>query len=303
MRKKIILIGGPTGVGKTKLGILCANKFNGEIISTDSIAIYKHLDIGSAKPNKEEQKMAVHHQIDIVEPNSEYSVSNFVEQTRKIIDDLISKNKLPILVGGTGLFMKSLLYPYNFGGSDKNEEIRKKYTKMADENSNEFVYNILKEIDPISASKIHSNDLKRVVRAIEIYETTGKPKSNNEEGQSLYDFMLIFLNGDRTEIYNRINERVDNMINLGLEDEIKTLIKDYGLTRENQSMQGIGYKEWFDYFDGKISYEELIEKIKINSRHYAKRQITWFKAMPKVREYNYKNVDKITADIEEFLSK
>ena len=302
MKKKIILIGGPTGVGKTALGIKLANLFNGEIISCDSIAIYKHLDIGSAKPTKQEQSEAIHHQIDIVEPTDEYSVAEYVSNTRKLIDEITSKNKLPIIVGGTGLYMKALLFPYEFMQSSKNEEIRQKYETLAKLNGKEYVYNYLKQIDSESASKLHPNDLKRVIRAIEIFETTGKKKINECNKESLYDFHLIFLNGDRSEIYSKINKRVDLMISNGLETEVKDLIKNYGLTRDNQSMQGIGYKEWFDYFENKCSFEELVDKIKLNSRHYAKRQITWFKQMPNVLEYNYKDVDLILSGVKKFLN-
>lgn len=302
MKNKIILIGGPTGVGKTALGIKLANMFNGEIISCDSIAIYKYLDIGSAKPTKEEQSMVIHHQIDIVNPNDEYSVAEFVQSTRKLIEEIISRNKVPIIVGGTGLYMKALLFPYEFMNSSKNEEIRHKYENMAKEFGKEYVYNYLKQIDSESALKLHSNDLKRVIRAIEIYETTGKKKVNNCNKESLYDFHLIFLNGDRNEIYSKINKRVDLMIAGGLQNEVESLIKNFNLSKDNQSMQGIGYKEWFDYFDNKISKQQLIDNIKINSRHYAKRQITWFKQMPDVLEYNYKDVNQIILGVKRFLN-
>lgn len=303
MKQKIILIGGPTGVGKTKLGILLANKYNGEVISCDSIAIYKGLDIGSAKPTKDEQKQAVHHQIDIIEPNQDYSVAEYVKQTRNLINQIVSRGKLPIIVGGTGLFMKALLFPYEFSNSQKDQTIRDKYTNLAIEHGNEYVYDILKQLDPESAEKLHPNDSKRIIRAIEIFETTGTKKINNCNQESLYDYHLIFLNGNRTEIYDRINQRVDFMIKGGLQAEIEGLMNDYNLTRDNQSMQAIGYKEWFDFFENKIDYSELIDKIKTNSRHYAKRQITWFKAMPKVKEYNYKNLDKILLDVDLFLTK
>ena len=302
MEKKIVCIGGPTGVGKTALAITLAQKFNGEIISCDSIAIYKHLDIGSAKPTALEQQQAVHHMIDIVEPNNEYSVAEYVETARKLIDDITSRNKLPIVVGGTGLFMKALLFPYEFMNSSKNLEIREKYEKLAKEKGCNYVYDILKNIDPESSEKLHPNDLKRVIRAIEIFETTGNKKVNNSDNKSLYDYFLILLNGDRQEIYDRINLRVDIMLKNGLENEIRNLIKTYGLTRENQSMQGIGYKEWFDYFDEKINFEQLVYNIKINSRHYAKRQLTWFRAMPNVLEFNYKNVDKIIDNVYNFIN-
>ncbi len=302
MKNKIICIGGPTAVGKTALAIKLANLYNGEIISCDSIAIYKELDIGSAKPTLEEQKMAIHHQINIVDPDKDYSVYDYVLSTRKIIDDIINRGKLPIIVGGTGLFMKAVLFPYDFSDNSKDLLVRQKYEELAEKNGNLYVYNKLKEIDPESAEKLHPNDVKRVIRALEIYETSGEKKVNNSKLIPLYDYFLIFLNGERKKLYERINLRVEKMLENGLEQEVKNLIKKYNLTEKNQSMQGIGYKEWFDYFNGKITYDQLIYNIKINSRHYAKRQITWFKAMLNVKEYDYNNVDLITKDVYNFIN-
>ncbi len=302
MKNKIICIGGPTAVGKTALAIKLANLYNGEIISCDSIAIYKELDIGSAKPTLEEQKMAIHHQINIVEPDKDYSVYDYVLSTRKIIDDIINRGKLPIIVGGTGLFMKAVLFPYDFSDNSKDLLVRQKYEELAEKNGNLYVYNKLKEIDPESAEKLHPNDVKRVIRALEIYETSGEKKVNNSKLIPLYDYFLIFLNGERKKLYDRINFRVEKMLEHGLETEVRNLIKNYNLTEKNQSMQGIGYKEWFDYFSGKITYDQLIYNIKINSRHYAKRQITWFKAMLNVKEYDYNNIDLITKDVYNFIS-
>lgn len=302
MKKKILLIGGPTAVGKTKLGITCANLFNGEIISADCEQIYKKLDIGSAKPTNLEQSQAKHHLIDILEPTENFSVADFKQRATNIIDNLTSQNKLPIIVGGTGLYLKALLYPFEFGGSQKDDDIRTKYNNLVVEKGNEYVYNLLKRVDEKSAEKLHPNDIKRVIRALEIYDITGKPKSSQHlELESEYDFKLIFLNDDRKVLYDRINARVDEMLALGLEQEVKNLIKS-GVTRNNQSMQGIGYREFFDYFDNKISYKQLVEQIKQDSRNYAKRQITWFRHMQNCSEHSINNLENIIFEIKNWLN-
>ena len=304
VKPKIICIGGPTGVGKTALAIKLANIFDGEIISCDSIAIYRHLNIGSAKPTMEERQMAVHHMIDIKEPNENYSVAEYMQDAKKIIDEILSKGKLPIVVGGTGLYMKGLLFPLELGKSEKDEKIREKYRKIADEKGGHYLLEYLRSIDPKSAEKLHDKDIIRIIRAIEIFEVTGKKKSQYVTPlESEFDYKLIFLTDDRKTLYERIDKRVDSMFDLGLEEEVKNLINSFSLNRQNQSMGGIGYKEFFDYFDKKISKEKLLDAIKQNSRHYAKRQITWFKAMPNVETYDCKNQQKIIDDVKHFLDK
>lgn len=304
VKPKIICIGGPTGVGKTSLAIKLANLFDGEIVSCDSIAIYKHLNIGSAKPTPEEQSQAKHYMIDIREPNQEFSMAEYRQEAKAVIQDILSRGKLPIVVGGTGLYMKGLLFPMELGKSEKSDEIREKYKKIAEEKGGQYLLDYLAKIDAESASKLHAKDIIRIIRAIEIFELTGKTKSSfKTQMESEFDYMLIFLNDDRQKLYERINLRVDKMLEMGLFDEIKKLVKDFGLTRENQSMQGIGYKEFFDYFDGIVNFEQLVENIKQDSRHYAKRQNTWFKAMPNVKEYDCHNVEKIIFDAKEFLAR
>lgn len=298
MKTKLICIGGPTGVGKTALAIELANKFDGEIISCDSIAIYKGLDIGSAKPTKEEQAQAKHYMIDVVEPDKEFSVAEYCEMASKIIDDIASRGRVPIVVGGTGLYMKCLLFDMALGNGEKSDETREKYKLFLKEKGKEELYKYLEKIDPQSAKEIHPNDTKKVIRAIEIFETTGKPKSEyKSEPECNYDYYLIYLNTDRKVLYERIDKRVDKMFELGLENEVKNL----NLKPENQSMQAIGYKEFFDYFDGKIDHNQLVELIKQNSRHYAKRQLTWFKKMPNVHEYDYCDKQNIFEEINKFL--
>lgn len=299
--KKLLIIAGPTAVGKTSFGIKCANMFNGEIISADCEQIYHGLNIGSAKPTKEEQNMAKHHLIDCVSPQDSFSVAEFKQQAQSVINYLQEKNKLPIVVGGTGLYIQSLLFPMQLGNSQKNENIRQKYDDLAQKYGKEYVFDLLKKVDIKSAEKLHPNDLKRVVRALEIYDLTGKPKSEQRiDRKSEYDYKLVFLNDDRDALYDRINARVEQMFDAGLEQEVKSLLSQ-GITKQNQCMQGIGYKEFFDYFDGLITKKTLIEKIKQNSRNYAKRQITWFRHMPKAEEYNTKEQQKILQDISLWL--
>lgn len=304
MRKqKLVLIGGPTGVGKTALAIILANLFDGEIISCDSVAIYKHLDIGSAKPDNIEQSQAKHHLIDIKEPNEDYSTAEFRQDAEKVIEELSQKNKLPIICGGTGLYMKTLLFPLELGNSDRSDEIRNKYKALAEKHGNDYVLDLLRQVDEESASKLHAKDLKRIIRALEIFELTGKKKSSFQtQLESKYDYMLIFLNDERSQLYERINRRVDIMLNNGLVEEVRHLVEDLGVSKDCLSMSAIGYKEVLEYLENKVSYEEMSEKIKLNSRHYAKRQLTWFKAMPNVKEYNCKNIDAIVADVKSFLN-
>ena len=300
-KQKLLVIAGPTAVGKTKLGIECAKLFNGEIISADCMQVYKKLDIGTAKASPDEQVQAVHHMIDFVDPKENFDVAQFKEKATELIKDIASRGKLPIVVGGTGMYIESLLYPFEFCNSEKNEQIRCKYKNLLEEKGNQYVYDLLVKIDPISSQKLHPNDTKRVIRALEIYDTTGIPKSEQVQQKiSDYDFKLLFLNTDRKVLYDRINKRVDIMLSLGLENEVKSLVAE-GITKENQCFQGIGYREFFDYFDNKISYDELIEKIKQDSRNYAKRQITWFRHMNSAEEVDITNLNDILKSVEIWL--
>ena len=300
-KQKLLVIAGPTAVGKTKLGIECAKLFNGEIISADCMQVYKKLDIGTAKASQDEQTQAVHHMIDFVDPKENYDVAQFKVQATNLIKDISSRGKLPIVVGGTGMYIESLLYPFEFCNSEKNEQIRSNYKNLLEEKGNQYVYDLLVKIDPKTAQKLHPNDTKRVIRALEIFDTTGIPKSEQvQEKISDYDFKLLFLNTDREVLYDRINKRVDVMLSQGLENEVKSLIAQ-GITKENQCFQGIGYREFFDYFENKISYDELVNKIKQDSRNYAKRQITWFRHMDKAEEVDIKNLNDILKSVEIWL--
>ena len=268
---KVLAIVGPTAVGKTEFGIKCANTFNGEIISGDSIQIYKGLDIGSAKPTKEELSKAKHHLIDIKEPTDSYSVKEFQDLGREKIDNIYKDSKLPIIVGGTGLYIKASLYDYKFF----EEEFK---DNQYEDLSNEQLYSLLKEKDPKALESIHINNRKRLVRAINVYEKHNKGISeikDNQEHKPIYDCLIIGLTAPRDILYNRIDSRIDLMIKDGLVDEIKGLL-DKGITFDNQCMQAIGYKEFKDYFENNKSLEECIEQVKTNSHHFAKRQYTFF---------------------------
>lgn len=273
---KVIVIVGPTSVGKTKMGVELAKKINGEVISGDSMQIYRGMDIGTAKVTVEEMENIPHHLIDIKDPDEPYSVKDFQEAVRACIAKITARHKIPIIVGGTGLYIKAALYDYEFNESDIDHDVFKEKYK---EYTNLELHEYLKSIDEKSAQQLHYNNRQRVLRAIEIYELSGKKKSDILDEQKhicLYDACFIGLTLDREILYKRINERVDKMNDAGLEDEVRALYQQ-GYQRHMQSMKAIGYKEWFDYFEGQISKEKVLETIKKNSRNYAKRQYTWFK--------------------------
>ncbi|MBR2322119.1 MAG: tRNA (adenosine(37)-N6)-dimethylallyltransferase MiaA [Clostridia bacterium] len=291
MKPEIIIICGPTASGKSALAIKLAKTLNTEIISADSLAIYKHLDIGTAKPTSYEQSLVKHHLIDVVEPTSSFSVSDYESLALPIVNDLISKGKTPIICGGTGFYINSILYKLGYGQVEGNLEIRNKYINMAKTQGVDAVYEVLQSVDKKATEKIHKNDIVRVVRALEIYFSTGKRKSDqNDKLEPRYSYLAFAPNFDRQELYSRIDKRVDIMMESGLVDEVKSLI-DMGIDKNNQCMQGIGYKETFDALvSGDLS--GLSDLIKINSRHYAKRQITFFK---RLEGLNYVNSNKDVA--------
>ena len=284
MKNKILIIAGPTAVGKTNLSIKLAKELNGEIVSTDSMQIYKYMDIGSAKITKDEMDGIQHHMIDVVDPSVPFSVAEYNESASKCIEDILSRGKLPILVGGTGLYINSLTCNMNFTEAESDNEYRKELEKLADEKGNEYIHELLKDIDPISYKEIHFNNRKRVIRALEVFKLTNKPFSSFNAGNDFYncqyDVRYYVINMDRAKLYDRINLRVDIMLEQGLIDECIKL-KNMGYNSLMQSMQGIGYKEVFYYLDNKISYTESVEMIKQGSRNYAKRQLTWFRRDPR----------------------
>lgn len=275
--QKVLAIAGATASGKSKAAVELAKKLNGEIISMDSMQIYKHMDIGTAKVTLQEMENIPHHMIDIVEPNMPFSVSDFVKLAKDKINEITARGKLPILAGGTGLYFESLIYPFNFGGAKSDDDIKNNLYKQLEQFGAEYLHKKLMEIDPIDGAKIHPNNTKRLIRALEIYEITGNTKTNNSTNkQLLYDLDMYVLDWDREILYDRIEKRVQIMFDNGLQKEIENLLK-VGITFDMQSMQGIGYKEFASYFDGKCSLDDVKNAIILNSRHYAKRQITWFK--------------------------
>lgn len=271
----VLCIVGPTAVGKTKMSIELAKQLNGEIISGDSMQIYRGMDIGTAKATMDERQGIPHHLIDEKNPDEPYSVAAFQQTVRAKMEEIKSRGKLPIIVGGTGLYIKSVLYDYEFAGESESKEVDEaKYGHL----SNEELHAKLAAVDEAGAKDIHPNNRKRVIRALEIYETSGVKKSEmieKQEHKMIYDACLIGLTDDRNVLYDRINKRVDTMYETGLVEEVKALF-DEGIPAESQSIRAIGYKELYDYFKGLISLEESKELIKRNSRRYAKRQYTWF---------------------------
>ena len=273
-KPKIVVICGPTASGKTALGIQVAQQANGEIISSDSMQIYKDMDIGTAKPTEEERAQAVHHLVDFVSPDERYSVADFKKDATKKIEDILSRGKLPIIVGGTGLYVNSLIHNIEYKEEITDIEYRNELEKV----DLETLYKQAMEIDPEAATRVSQNDRKRITRILEIYHTTGKTKTQMEaesRQEVKYDYKIFVLTPERDKLYERINLRVDLMMQAGLVDEVRELLKKY--KEFPTAMQGLGYKEVKEYLDGEITEEEMIEKIKQESRHYAKRQLTWFR--------------------------
>lgn len=279
MKPKVIVICGPTASGKTALSIQLAKEINGEIISADSMQIYKYMDIGSAKVTKEEMQGIKHYMLDVVEPNKRYSVAEYKLEAEKCIEEILSRNKTPIVIGGTGLYIDALIYGIEFSDIKIDEEYRKYLTNLCEKEGLEKLYNMAVEIDPQAMKIISNNDKKRIMRVLEIYHETGKTKTEQEiesrKNEVKYDYKVFAINWDREKLYERINKRVDIMIEQGLIEEVKDLLSKY----ENMptAIQGLGYKEVKEYLDGDLTKEEMIEKLKMETRRYAKRQFTWFK--------------------------
>ena len=276
-KPEVIVICGPTASGKTGLSIELAKKINGEIISGDSMQIYKEMDIGTAKVTREEMQGIKHYLIDIIEPNQRYSVAEFKKDAEKAIEEIINKGKTPIVVGGTGLYIDSLIYGIEYQNIKLDEEYRKKLEKEAEEGLDNL-YEKAKKIDPEAMKKISPNDKKRIIRVLEIYKATGKTKTQQEEEsrkELKYDYKVFAINMEREKLYERINKRVDLMLQQGLIEEVEKITEKYN--EFPTAMQGFGYKEVVEYLENKTTKEEMIEKIKMETRRYAKRQITWFK--------------------------
>lgn len=307
MNNIIIVLVGPTAVGKTYVSIELAKLFNAEIISADSMQIYKGMDIGTAKITENEKQGIPHHMIDIINPDECYSVSDFKYESEKIIDNIIAENKMPIIVGGSGLYVNSLIYDLDFGNTKSDNEVRDYYTNMYHEHGEDILYDKLKEIDPTAADKIHKNNVKRVIRALEVHAVTGKKFSDlstdiRKKGNK-YDYILIGLSMDRKILYERINNRVDKMISDGLIAEVRKLVnKGYG--KNLTSMKGIGYKEIIDYLECNTNLEEAVDILKRNTRRFAKRQFTWFLRDNTVKWFDIsstKDIDSTVNDIYKYI--
>ena len=295
--QKIIIITGFTGSGKSGLAIDIAKKYNGEIISCDSVQIYKGLDIGSAKVTQQEMQGIKHHLIDILKPDQEYSVGQFVQDCQTAINDIVLRGKLPILVGGTGLYIKSLLQGYNFSGADKNLEFRQNLANLAEKHGKQYVWDMLNNVDPVRASGVHPNNLKRVIRYLEVCQF-GNGQTTTKSVLDGYDTLCIGIVEDRDLIYDKIDKRVDIMLDQGLKQEVETLLKQ-GVNPDANCMNTIGYREMIEHLRGEIDYQRCVELIKQHTRNYCKRQLTFMKTMP---ELILANITEAKQKIEEFLN-
>lgn len=295
--KKVVIITGLTGSGKSSLAVKLAKEFNGEIISADSVQIYKGLDIGSAKEDLKTRQEIKHYLIDIKDFNETYNVGEFIEDTKNAINEIMAKDKLPIIVGGTGMYIKALIEGYSLGETSANIELREKYQQLAERKGNIAVWNILNELNPERAKAVHFNNLKRVIRYIEI-ETNHQEIQKTESILSNFDVINLGIIADREEIYNKINKRVEIMLEKGLENEVISLIKQ-GATSDMQAFNSIGYKEWFDYFNGTQTKETTIELIKQHTRNYCKRQLTFLKT---IKNLDICNLSEAEQKIRSFIN-
>ena len=294
-KKPLIILTGPTAAGKTSLSIELAKSIGGEIISADSMQVYKKMDIGTAKIRPEEMQGVPHYLIDELDPSEEFNVVAFVEKSKEAMKKIYAAGHIPIIVGGTGFYIQALLYDIDFSQHEDKESYRKELEQLAKEKGKEYLYEILKKKDPEYATITHCNNVKKVIRALEYYKETGKKLSEHNEEQrqkeSPYNFAYFVLYHDREELYDRINRRVDLMMEEGLLFEVESLIKE-GYTKNLVSMQGLGYKEFFDYFDGRMTLEDTVDKIKKDTRHFAKRQLTWFRREKEVIWLNKKEYEQ-----------
>lgn len=280
VERPLVILTGPTAVGKTALSIALAKAINGEIVSADSMQVYRHMDIGSAKITAEEMAGVPHHLIDVLEPTEAFNVVIFQKLAKEAIEEIYDRGRIPILVGGTGFYIQAVLYDIDFTENDEDTALRKELEALAENEGAEALYDRLKAVDPASCENIHAHNVKRVIRALEFYEKTGQPISAHNEAQrqnvSPYRFAYFVLNDKREEIYSRINRRVEQMVKAGLVEEVRRL-KEMGCTKDMVSMQGLGYKEILRYLAGELTLEEAVTLIQRDTRHFAKRQLTWFR--------------------------
>jgi len=305
LEREVIVIVGPTCSGKTNLSLKLSQLIPSEIISADSRQIYKYLDIGTAKPSKNQLKKATHHLIDILDPSENYDASLFEKDAEKIIDEIFKKNKTPIIVGGSGLYIKALIDGI-FGTADKDEEYRKELHQKRKEYGNELLYKELKKVDPESAAKMLPQNWKRVMRALEVFHTSGQPiwkhhQRQSSEKENKYLFRQFGLNWDRNILYENIDKRVDEMIANGFVDEVKNIL-EIGHDNNLNSLNTVGYKEIIQHLDGKISLERAIELIKRNTRHYAKRQMTWFRKDKRIYWFDVNELTELDQFAEQIVA-
>lgn len=283
-KPRLLVLLGPTAVGKTNLSLQLAERWNGEIISGDSMQVYRGMDIGTAKATPEERALVPHHLIDILDPDDPFSVAEFQQRAARLIAEIDGRGKLPMLVGGTGLYIESLCYGFEFVDAESDETFRRELNEYAEAYGDEALHKRLSEADPATAERLHPNDRRRIIRALEVHKMTGKPLSQHLAGQkkeSPYECCFIGLTMDRDKLYRRIEQRIDAMLEAGLVEEVRRLLRA-GYTRDLVSMQGLGYKEIAAYVEGELSLEEATVLLKKSTRHFAKRQLSWFRHMPDI---------------------
>lgn len=299
----LVVIVGPTAVGKTEVGIRLARKIDGEVISGDSMQVYRHMDIGTAKPSAQEMAGVPHYMIDVISPGEEFNVAKFQEMVESYIEMIVKKGKIPILVGGTGLYVRSVIDDYDFSPPGGNDSLRAGLLRTAREKGNEFLFRMLEKVDPATALKIHPHDTRRLVRALEVYQAMGRPISEFQyvtgNSKPKYNLAYFGLFMDRQRLYQKIEKRVDSMVEKGLVNEVSALVKmGYGL--QNTSMQALGYKEILFYFRGLCTLAEAVDLIKRNTRRFAKRQMTWFRRDSRISWYDvekYESLEEIANEI------
>lgn len=304
--KPLIILTGPTAVGKTALSIGLAKAVDGEIISADSMQVYRKMNIGTAKIEPSEMQGVRHHLIDILDPGEEFNVVLFKRYALEAMEDIYSRGKIPVIVGGTGFYIQALLYDIDFEDNDNDMSYREELQRLAAEKGNSYIHDMLSKVDPESAEKIHENNVKRVIRALEFYRKTGMKISEHNETEaqkeSPYNFEYFVLNDDRSKLYDRIDRRIDIMLEQGLEAEVRQLVSE-GYSRDLVSMQGLGYKEIIDYIQGRCSFEEAVYTLKRDTRHFAKRQITWFKREKHVTWVNKNEYDSESCILEYMMNR
>lgn len=301
MKKPLVVLTGPTAVGKTKLSIALAKALDGEIISADSMQVYKHMDIGSAKITEKEMDGVPHHLIDVLSPFEEFHIVRFQELAKKAMEEIYNRGKIPVFVGGTGFYIQAITKDIDFTEGEEDKKYREELSRLAEEKGNEFLHEMLREVDKKSAEEIHANNVKRVIRALEFYKENGFPISQHNEEQKQnetpYNLAYFVLNAPRELLYERIDRRVDEMMENGLVEEVQKL-KDMGCRREMTSMQGLGYKEILSFLDGEIPLDEAVRVLKRDTRHFAKRQLTWFR---RESDVIWVDKDKFAFDDEKIL--